>query len=83
MTLCTATAVPVFWITRDCTSKADPEVALHSPLSGNARTGNKSGGLGYSTPSAFTFTFRRKMGCSPSEWRRKRLLSGVLGEICK
>ncbi|MDC7787549.1 helix-turn-helix transcriptional regulator [Rhodoplanes sp. TEM] len=26
--------------------------------------------LGYSTPSAFTYMFRQRMGCAPSEWRR-------------
>jgi AraC-like DNA-binding protein len=27
--------------------------------------------LGYSTPSAFTYMFHQKMGCTPSEWRRR------------
>ncbi len=26
--------------------------------------------LGYSTPSAFTFMFRQRMGCGPAEWQR-------------
>lgn len=26
--------------------------------------------LGYSTPSAFTYMFRQRMGCAPTEWRR-------------
>jgi AraC-like DNA-binding protein len=26
--------------------------------------------LGYSTPSAFTYMFRQRMGCAPREWRR-------------